>query len=217
MFLRIPSSNSLERKRLRRWFSAIGWDTGQARLVCSMLLHGLAAWSVSGSLLRSLQSAGFEFDLVYSSGHADSILDLVNTSSRQDMMETYKLAIGDHTGSGMIRATRDETIIASVVIYNGDSNWSHGVPGSNRTDDVIGGISTPVISPSVAEYSTLLQGLILLGIRQHQRQQANGVLLDCVRWSKHQTLHVRERADLYVCRLRRQCRQFDCHGIHSTG
>ena len=216
MFLGIPSSNSLERKRLRRWFSAIGWDTGQARLVCSMLLLDLAAWSVSESLLRSLQSAGFEFDLVYGSDHADSILDLVNTSSRQGMMEIYELALGDHTGSGIIRARRDETIIGSVVIYNEASNWSHVVPALNRTDDVIGGISTPVISPSVAEYSTLLQGLILLGIRQHQRQQASGVLLDCVRWSKHQTLHVRESADLYVGRLRRQCRQFDSHGIRST-
>ena len=219
IFLGIPSSNSLERKRLSRWFSTIGWDMGQARPVCSMLLFDLTAWNVSDSLLRSVQSAGFEFDLVYGPDHAASILDLVNTTSRQGMMEMYELAISDHTGSGVIRArrARDETIIGTVVIYNAASKWSHLVPALNRTDDVIGGISTPVISPSVAEYSTLLQGLILLGIKQHQRQQASAVLLDCVRWPKHQNnLHVRASADLYAGRPRRECRQPICHGLHSA-
>ena len=200
IFLGIPSSNSLERKRLRRWFSTIGWDMEQSRPVCSMLLFDLTAWTVSESLLRRLESAAFEFDLVYGSDHAQSILDLVNTSSRQGMMEIYELALADHTGSGVIRARRggDETIIGTVVIYNAVSNWSHMVPALHRTDDVIGGISTPVISPSVGEYSMLLQGLILLGIKQHQRQQASAVLLDCVRWPKHQILHVRESADLHA-------------------
>ncbi len=195
IYLGIPSRDSQERKRLRRWFSTIGWDTGQSRPVCSMLLFDLTSWTVSESLFRSLESAAFEFDLVYGSDHAQSILDLVNTSSRQGMMEIYELALADHTGSGIIRArkARDETIIGTVVIYNAASTWSHMVPALHRTDDVIGGISTPVISPSVGEYSTLLQGLILLGIKQHQRQQASAVLLDCVRWPKHQTLHVRER------------------------
>ena len=65
-----------------------------------MLLFDLTAWSVSESLLRSVQSAGFEFDLVYGSDHADSILDLVNTSSRQGMMEIYELALVTTRGRG---------------------------------------------------------------------------------------------------------------------
>ena len=184
VFLGIPSNNNLERKRLRQWFSTIGWDTAQSRPVCSMLLTDLTSWSVSEHLVSSLKSAEIEFDLVYGLDHAESIHDLLNTSSRQGIMEIYQLALADQTGSGIIRARRrnDETVIGTVAVYNAASSWSQAIPAlHHRTDDVIGGISSPVISPSVGEYSTLLQGLVLMGIKQHQRQQASAVLLDYVR------------------------------------
>ncbi|KAK3172054.1 hypothetical protein OEA41_004138 [Lepraria neglecta] len=188
VFLGVPSSNNLERKRLRHWFSTIGWDTAQSRPVCSMLLTDLTSWSVSEPLVSSLKSAEIEFDLVYGLDHAESIYDLINTSSRQGIMEIYQLALADQTGSGIIRARRrnDEAVIGTVVVYNAASSWSQAIPAlHHRTDDIIGGISSPVISPSVGEYSTLLQGLVLMGIKQHQRQQASAVLLDYVRPLKH--------------------------------
>ena len=188
VFLGVPSSNNLERKRLRQWFSTIGWDTAQSRPVCSMLLTDLTSWSVSEHLVSSLKSAQIEFDLVYGLDHAESIHDLLNTSSRQGIMEIYQLALADQTGSGIIRARRrnDEAVIGTVVVYNAASSWSRAIPAlHHRTDDVIGGISSPVISPSVGEYSTLLRGLVLMGIKQHQRQQASAVLLDYVRPLKH--------------------------------
>ena len=184
VFLGVPSNNNLERKRLRQWFSTIGWDTAQSRPVCSMLLTDLTCWSVSKHLVSSLKSAEIEFDLVYGLDHAESIHDILNTSSRQGIMEIYQLALADQTGSGIIRARRknDEAVIGTVVVYNAASSWSQAIPAlHHRTDDVIGGISSPVISPSVGEYSTLLQGLVLMGIKQHQRQQASAVLLDYVR------------------------------------
>jgi beta-N-acetylhexosaminidase len=46
--------------------------------------------------------------------------------------------------------------------------------------ELTGGISSPVISPSVGEYSTLLQGLILLGMRQIRQQGCNACILDYV-------------------------------------
>ena len=189
VFLGVPSSNNQERKRLRQWFSTIGWDNAPSRPVCSMLLPGLASWSVLENLLSSLQSAEIEFDLVYGLDHAESIHDLISTSSRQGIMEIYQLALVDQTGSGIIRARRksDEAVVGTVVIYNAASSWSQAIPAlQHRTDDVIGGISSPVISPSVGEYSILLQGLVLMGIKQHQRQQASAVLLDYVRRLNHE-------------------------------
>jgi hypothetical protein len=48
-------------------------------------------------------------------------------------------------------------------------------------NEATGGISSPVISPAVGDYSTLLQGLILLGMRQIKQQGCNACILDYVR------------------------------------
>lgn len=180
--LGLPSSNNLGRKRIRQWFSNAGWDTATSRLVCSMLLPNLSSWTTSDALLTSLQSANLEFDFVFGFDHADSIFDLVKTSSRQGVMEMYQLALADHQGSGIIRARRkgEDVVQGTVIIYNAASNWSTAVPALQHNIGATGGISCPVISPSVGEYSTVLQGLMVLGIKQHQKQQAAAVLLDCV-------------------------------------
>jgi beta-N-acetylhexosaminidase len=54
------------------------------------------------------------------------------------------------------------------------------VPAMKDVGELTGGISSPVISPSVGEYSTLLQGLILLGMRQIRQQGCNACILDYV-------------------------------------
>ena len=182
VFLGIPSNNSLERKRLRDWFTMLGWTTSTSRPLCSMFLPELNSWTPRETLLSSLQRYNIDFDLVYGSDHVESVLDVVKTNSRQGITELYQIALADETGSGIIRAKRPEdgATIGSVIVYNKASAWSDAVPYLRATERAIGGISSPVISPSVGEYATLLQGLILLGINQHQRQQADAVLLDCV-------------------------------------
>jgi len=182
VFLGVPSNNNMERKRLREWFDTLGWDTTMSRPVYSMLLKDLDSWSPREKLVNSLQDADMEFELVYGSVHAESVLDVVNTSSRQGIAEIYQLALADSAGSAIIRAKRpgDGRLVGTVVLYNKVSSWSKAVPALKGMREVMGGISSPVISPSAGEYSTLLQGLILLGIKQHQSQQATAVLLDCV-------------------------------------
>lgn len=182
VFLGIPTSHTVERKRLRQWFANMGWNTALSRPVCSMVMRNLATWNPPEGLAKSLQSAEVEFDLVYGWEYADSILDHVKTNSRQGVLEIYKLALADRTTCGIIRAKRpaDGTILASVVLYNGDSGLAEFVPALKNGNEVAGGISSPVITPSAGEYSTLLQGLILLGIRQIKRQNSNVVILDCV-------------------------------------
>ena len=83
---------------------------------------------------------------------------------------------------GIIRAKRksDGVILGSVVVYSAESALAEFIPASKEPHVVAAGISSPVISPSVGEYATLVQGLILLGIKQARNQGANAVVLDCV-------------------------------------
>lgn len=182
VFLGIPTGHTVERKRLRQWFANMGWSTALSRPMCSMVMRNLTTWTPPDGLAKSLQSAEIEFDLVYGWSYADSILDHVKTNSRQGVSEIYKLALVDQTACGIIRAKRlaDGAILGSVVLYNGESSLAEFVPALKDSNEMAGGISSPVIAPSAGEYSTLLQGLILLGIRQIKRQGSNVVVLDCV-------------------------------------
>lgn len=210
VFLGIPTSHTVERKRLRQWFANMGWNTALSRPVCSMVMRNLATWNPPEGLAKSLQSAEVEFDLVYGWEYADSILDHVKTNSRQGVVEIYKLALADRTTCGIIRAKRpaDGAILGSVVLYNGGSGLAEFVPALKSSSEVAGGISSPVITPSAGEYSTLLQGLILLGIRQIKRQNSNVVILDCVSLPEVKEEGLCFHADSPISgRRRRQLRQ----------
>ncbi|OJD39943.1 glycoside hydrolase family 3 protein [Diplodia corticola] len=180
IFLGIPTGHGAERKRLRSWFANMGWNTALSRPVCSMIARNLSAWTPPEGMAKSLASAGVEFDLVYGWEYAGSVLDHIKTSNRQGLAEVYKLALTDPAACGIIRAKRPEdgALVGTVVLYNMHSRLSEFVPAMKDVGELTGGISSPVISPGVGEYSTLLQGLILLGMRQIKQQQCNACILD---------------------------------------
>lgn len=180
VFLGIPTSNNIERKRLRQWFASMGWDVAMPRPVCSMLLKNLSQWKAPESIVRNVQRAGWEFDLIHGPEHTSSVLDHIKTSSRQGILEIYMLAMQEPKRSGIVRAKRDGVILGTVVIYDPEVKWAKYVPAIHDAGELRGGISSPIISPSVGEYSTLLQGLILVGIKYIQKQRADAALLDCV-------------------------------------
>ena len=183
IFLGIPTGHGAERKRLRPWFANLGWNTALSRPVCSMVARNLSAWAPPEGMANSLQSAGAEFDLVYGwEDHGNGIMDHIKTSNRQGLAEMYKLALGDSGPCGIIRAKRPEdgALVGTVIIYNMNSRLAEFVPAIRDVREVAGGISSPVISPSVGEYSSLLQGLILLGMRQIKQQGCNACILDYV-------------------------------------
>lgn len=182
VYLGIPSSNNLERKRLRQWFTNLGWSNTLSRPVCTMLLSNLSEWAFPEKFLQSLRHAHVDFDLVQGTEHEDEVLDLVKTSSRPGTFEIYRLALEDDLGSAVLRARRqqDGSLLGTVVLYTLQSQWSSAILMLKESSENTGGISSPVISPSAGEYSTLLQGLILLGIRQHQKQKSTAILLDSV-------------------------------------
>jgi beta-N-acetylhexosaminidase len=182
IYLGIPTANPVERKRLRQWFANLGWNTALSRPVCSVVLRPLSTWVPPEGLAQSLQSADVDYDLVCGWDYAESILDHVKTNSRQGVMEIYKLALNSAPHAGIIRAKRPEdgAILGSVAIYDNQSTLAEYVPALKETHAAAGGISSPVISPSVGEYATLMQGLILLGIKQVRKQGVDALILDCV-------------------------------------
>lgn len=182
VFLGIPTGHSAERRRLRQWFANMGWNTALSRPVCSMIARSLSTWSPPEGMAKSLESAGAKFDLVYGWDYSGPILDHIKTSNRQGVAEVYKLALNDPSSCGIIRAKRPEdgALVGTVVLYNMQSHLAEFVPTMKDVNEIAGGISSPIISPAVGEYSTLLQGLILLGMRQLKLQGCNACILDYV-------------------------------------
>lgn len=182
IYLGIPTGHGGERKRLRSWFANLGWNTALSRAICSMVARDLSTWSPPDGMAKSLQSAGVDFDLVYGWDYAGPVLDHIKTNNRQGLAEVYRMALADPSACGIIRAKRPEdgAIVGTVVLYNMQSSLAEFIPSMKDLGELAGGISSPVISPSVGEYSTLLQGLILLGMRQVKNQGCNVCILDYV-------------------------------------
>lgn len=183
IYLGIPSSNPVERKRLRQWFANLGWNTALSRPVCSVVLRNLGAWTPPDGLTMTLQNANVVYDLVYGCDFARSILDHIKTNARQGIADIYRIALDSAPNCGIIRAKRstDEMILGSIVIYNERSTLAEHMPALRATPSPVGGISSPVISPWADDYSTVMQGLILLAIKQIRKLNVNAIVMDCVR------------------------------------
>ncbi|KAH1539495.1 hypothetical protein KXX57_007347, partial [Aspergillus fumigatus] len=94
IYLGIPSSNPVERKRLRQWFANLGWNTALSRPVCSVVLRNLPTWTPPDGLIQGLKNADVSYDLVHGWDYAEPILDHIKTNSRQGLIDIYKIALG---------------------------------------------------------------------------------------------------------------------------
>ncbi|KAJ5903756.1 hypothetical protein N7504_006139 [Penicillium tannophilum] len=182
IYLGIPTVSSVERKRLRQWFANLGWNTALSRPVCSVVLRNLGTWTPPDGLTVALKNAAVNYDLVYGWDYAREILDHIKTNARQGVTDIYRVALGGAPNCGIIRAKRpsDEMILGSIVIYNERSALAEHMPALRASQGPVGGISSPVISPCADDYSIVMQGLILLAIKQIQKLSAQGVVMDCV-------------------------------------
>lgn len=186
IYLGIPAANPVERKRLRQWFANLGWNTALSRPVCSLVLRNLATWTPPDGVVQNLQGTDVSYDLVHGWDYADSVLEHIKTNTRQGVPEIYRMALGGAPDCGIIRARRqsDGIVLGTVVVYNERSTLAEHMPALRSTHTLTGGISSPVISPSVIDYVTVIQGLTFLGIKQIRRQGADAVILDCVSCSR---------------------------------
>ncbi|CEO58538.1 Putative Glycosyl hyrolase [Penicillium brasilianum] len=182
IYLGIPTASHVERKRLRQWFANLGWNTSLSRPVCSVILRNLSTWTPPDGLTVTLQNADVIYDLVYGWDYARAILDHIKTNARQGVADIYRIALGGAPNCGIIRAKRstDDMILGSIVVYNERSALAEHMPALRATQTTVGGISSPVISPVADDYSTVMQGLILLAIKQIRKLNANAVVMDCV-------------------------------------
>lgn len=193
IFLGIPTGNSIERRRLRSWFANMGWNTALSRQVSGMIAHNLSSWAPPTGVAQSIEATGARFDLVRGWEYAGPILNLIQSNNRQGLAELYKIALNDATSCGVIRAKRreDGALVGAVVLYNSRSQLAEFVPATRGWSEQTtvpmgappgktGGISSPVISPAVGEYSALLQGLILLSLRQFKQQGCDNAYIDFV-------------------------------------
>lgn len=182
IFLGIPTVNTPEHRRLRQWFVNMGWKIASSQIRSNMILRNLPTWNPPDGLSHTLSNPDIKFDLVYGMSYAEAVLEHVRTHSATGVYEIYKLALADKASYGIIRAKRpdDGSILASLVLYKSDSKLAGFVPALADTKVLAGGISSPVISPSTNDPASLMQGLLLLGIRQIKKQGANAIVLDCV-------------------------------------
>jgi beta-N-acetylhexosaminidase len=182
IFLGIPTGDRAERKRLKQWFANMGWNIATSQMLSSMILRNLPMWTPPDGLSHTLSNPDIKFDLIYGVDYAQPVLDHVRMNGTTGVSEIYKLALADKASCGIIRAKRPEdgSILGSLVLYKNDSKLAGFVPALADTKVLAGGISSPVISPSVDDAASLMQGLILLGIRQIKKQGAGAAVLDCV-------------------------------------
>ena len=182
VFLGIPSADVTAGKRMKQWFTKIGWNIATSHMLSSMILRNLPMWSLPDGLSHTLSNPDIKFDLVYGMDYAEPVLEHVRSNSKTGISEIYRLALANKTSCGIIRAKRpnDGSILGTLVLYKNDSRLASFVPALADTRVLAGGISSPVICPSVVEPASLIQGLILLGIRQIKKQGASAVVLDCV-------------------------------------
>jgi beta-N-acetylhexosaminidase len=183
IYLGIPSDDPLHRKRLRKWFANMGWNVSVSRPVCTMILRDLSSWRPPEGLGHTLSNPDVKYDLVTGTEYVEAMIDHIKPNSRQGALEVYQLALADKANCGVIRAKRaeDGSILGSVIIYKGGSKLSGFVPVLADQWFAAGGISSLIVSKSVAESTSLIQGLILLGIRQIKKQGSAMVILDNVR------------------------------------
>lgn len=184
IFLGIPTVDVAEHKRLKHWFINMGWNISNSQILFNMILRNLPTWSPPEGLSHTLCTPDIKFDLIYGMEYAEPVLGHVKASSVTGVLEIYELALADKASCGIIRAKRpdDGSIMGTLVLYKSGSRLAEFVPALADTKVLAGGISSPVISPSVHDSASLMQGLILLGIRQIKKQGASAVVLDCVRF-----------------------------------
>lgn len=200
-------SDLTEGARLKRWFATNGWDVLSPRLLYTLIIRNLAHWTPPEGLLATIQRVSLQFDLTHGpSNSATQVLEFVHThSASADVPSIYHLAISDSKSCGIIRAKSpiDGSLVGTIIISRSDTLLSRWMPvlssssgsdshnanpgnskgkekgGTNRNN--LGGILAPVIPSNNAQRETILQGLVMLSIRQNKNKgDGKGVILNWV-------------------------------------
>lgn len=190
--------------------STCGWDLSPSpsssstsrtvtRKIFNLLLPSLQTWSSPPDLPTILQRAGVSFDLIYGrtpspTAEQESVLSFVSTNATPEILTLYRLAFSSNpTGTWIIRAKvqlpgmdgTGEQLVGTVVISSDLGREYPTLPSaaSSGGTEFTGGIIAPVVSSNMMgqqQANLVLQGLVMLGLRQNKRDKMACCLLSWV-------------------------------------
>lgn len=134
------------------------------------------------------------------SNAATQVLDFVQTHSSPEIHSIYNLAIMDNRCCGIVRAKSpiDGSLVGTIIISRSETMLSRWMPvlsssptqsnsishtnsnnsnskgkekeGNRNENSTVGGILAPIIPSNNAQRETILQGLVMLSIRQNKNK-----------------------------------------------
>ncbi|RMZ92332.1 hypothetical protein DV736_g435, partial [Chaetothyriales sp. CBS 134916] len=178
----VPRGNPTEYTSLRQWFAKLGWNFSLAKPICSLQIHDLSMWIPPDGLGKALANAEIKYDLVHGTETHDVMIEHLKRGDQMDLLHLYEIALGDKEATGIIRAkwAANGDILGSLIMCRDSSRITSFRPGFGKHGSK-GCISSPVLSPEVEDQQALLQGLVLLSIRQLKKAGLKSIVFDCVK------------------------------------
>ncbi|KAL2150864.1 hypothetical protein VTH82DRAFT_7427 [Thermothelomyces myriococcoides] len=190
VFLGIPADDNAG---LKQWFTNGGWDLQFPRRLVNMTVPSLNSWIAPEGLLQSIQRAGISFDLIHGLDNADNVLAHVGSHAGPEVLELYRFALQETKSCGVVRAKgHAETLLGAVVVCRPGSTLANFIPplqpSPAQSDETVGGIVAPIVAPSSAQATLVLQGLALMGLRQNKLHKSLRSVLSWVQDDAHEPL-----------------------------
>ncbi|KAM7195218.1 glycoside hydrolase family 3 protein [Naviculisporaceae sp. PSN 640] len=173
-------------------------STTTTKRLVNMQIPDLSIWAPPEGLLQNIQRASISFDLIHGLDNSESVLNHVATYASPEVYELYRLALQETKTCGVVRAKSPvDSLLGTVIIASPGSLLSSLNPAlasvsasvsSSGEGNILaagmggfgfsggggiptGGILAPIV-PSTAQASLVLQGLILMGVRQNKAHKA---------------------------------------------
>lgn len=183
LYLGIPMSDITTGAMLKRWFDAKGWETANQKGLFTMTVKSLSTYEPPEGLVQAVQRYSFSFDLIHGNENAESVIEHVGMHASPEVKILYQIALKDGKACGVVRAKSpiDGSIVGTVIITSGRSSLGRFVPAlSSHDTGLVGGIIGPVVPGDQQQAKVVLQGLILLGVRQNKAHGAASTVVSYV-------------------------------------
>ena len=171
-----PSHQPLPHSNLPKYTSL---NSSSSTTVYRMTIPDLSQWRPPEGLGHTLSNPEVKYDMVSGADYLPSLQALLLQNPKAGVPESYNIALADKANCGVIRAKQasDGTVIGCLIVYKGASRLASWTPTIAEKRYVTGGLSGLTTTDDA---ESVMQGLVLLGIRQVKRQGFSAVILDAV-------------------------------------
>lgn len=182
IFPGLPTDDHGEGQRFRAWFSKRGYDTSASHVVCRMVLRNLSSWSPEVEVIEAIRGSMIGYDTISDSGDADVILDFVRKHASRGEAELYKIATADRKAYPIIRARdlNDGSITGCAILCDGRSLLAQYQPALRDSNEISGGLLSPIVGKAASSIGSVLQGLVFCGVQRIKAQGLTTCILDMV-------------------------------------